>query len=730
VVTYSSGGENSTALAVADVNGDGKPDLIVANTCADGCSDESPGSVGVLLGNGDGTFQVAITYSSGALLAASVAVADINGDGIPDILAGNSPGSAPSIGVLLGNGDGTFEPAATFASPSLSIVVADVNGDGKPDIVTPGSVFLGNGNGTFQDAMTFVPADGYSSYSIVVADVNGDGKPDIVAAGQCNGTTFACDPGVVGVLLGNGNGTFQTAVTYTSPGYRTGSVTVADVNGDGIPDIVATNLCATNQGCSAGSLSVLLGNGDGTFQPAVLFSSGVADTTSVAIADVNGDGKPDLLVANSCEGGGICGVLGTVSVLLNTSISGSSIKLTSSANPSKFAQSVTFTATVIPHAGFYKGPPTGTVSFLDGATKLGSSALNSSGAATFATSVLAEGTHSITASYAGSATFATSTSPVLSQVVQGAVAQFSPASIGFGNQTVDITSTVHTLTLKNAGNVALTISSITITGTDSSDFTQTHSCGTSIAAGSSCTVSVTFKPAATGTRTAAVSIADSAPKSPQTVPLSGVGVLPAVTFSPTSLTFPSQIVFTTSAAKTVTLTNSGLGVLKISSVAVAGPFAQTNNCGATVNPAASCTLTVTFKPTTGGALSGTLSVTDNALSSPEKVTLKGTGSDVQLTPTSEDFGTQPKGTSSLAKTITLSNKADTAFSMTSITIAGANPGDFSQTNTCGTTVASGASCFIKVVFKPTATGSRTAEVSISDTGGGSPQTASLTGTGT
>ena len=205
---------------------------------------------------------------------------------------------------------------------------------------------------------------------------------------------------------------------------------------------------------------------------------------------------------------------------------------------------------------------------------------------------------------------------------------------------------------------------------------------------------------------------------------------PAVRLSPASLTFPDQVVFTTSKAKTVTLTNTGLGVLNIKSITVTGPFAQTNNCGTTVNPSASCTISVTFKPKTIGTLTGSVSITDNAPASPQKITLTGTGTYVQLSPTSLNFGNQPVGTKSLAKRITLSNKGSVTVSISSISVTGANAGDFAQTNTCGTSVAAGASCSIRVTFTPSAKGKRTASISVSDNGGGSPQTASVSGTGT
>jgi hypothetical protein len=306
----------------------------------------------------------------------------------------------------------------------------------------------------------------------------------------------------------------------------------------------------------------------------------------------------------------------------------------------------------------------------------------------------------------------------------------SPTGLNFGNQTVDITSTPQVSTLTNTGNGTLTITSINVTGTNKVNFAETNNCGTSVPAGGSCNISVTFTPYAPANRTAAVSISDNAPNSPQSISLTGVGVLPAVTFSQKSLTFPTQVVFTNSKAKTVTLSNTGLGILKIASIAATGPFAQTNTCGTTVNPSASCTISVTFSPTTIGTLTGSVSVTDNAPKSPQQVTLTGTGTSVQLTPVSVNFGNQPVGTTSLAKRITLINEGSVTVNITGISLTGTNASDFAQTNTCGTSVASGASCFIKVTFTPSATGKRTAQVLVSDDGGGSPQKTGLTGNGT
>jgi hypothetical protein len=682
-VDYGSGGQGAQSVAVADVNGDSKPDLLVANAGSN--------SVGVLLGNGDGTFQTAVTYSSGGYDAISVAVPDVNGDGKPDLIIANVCGDSKcatsgTVGVLLGNGDGTFQAAVTY------------------------------------------DAGGQRTKSIAVADVNGDGKLDLIVGNQCPSGS-SCDynkDGSISVLLGNGDGTFQTAMPYDAGGHGALSVAVADVNGDGSADIVVANCSDGNcvgGGGGNGTAVVLLDNGDGIFQVGVPYDSGGYTASSVAIADVNGDGKPDLLVTNQCVSSNNCDN-GTVGVLINI---GTTTSLVSSVNPSSFGQSVTFTATVTGHGNRI---PTGRVSFYDGTTNMGNSNLNSAGVATLTTSTLAVGTHSMTAVYSGDANFGSSTSPVLYQVVQGAIVSLSPASLNFGNQTVGVASSPQNVTLQNNGNINVTITSIQITGANSGDFAQTNNCPGSVQPNGSCQISVTFTPTADGTRNAAVSITDSAPNSPQQVPLSGVGVSPAVMFSPTSLKFPDQVVFTTSAAQPVTLTNTGLGTLLISKISVTGPFHQTNNCPSSLNPGANCTITVKFHPTTRGVFHGAVSVTDNAPDSPQKVPLKGTGTFVKLVPQKLNFGTQPVGTRSLARKITLTNKGSITVNISGIAITGADAGDFAETNTCGKTVASGASCFIKVTFKLLVKGKRTADVSVYDNGGGSPQQAMLIGTGT
>jgi FG-GAP-like repeat/FG-GAP repeat len=323
-VTYDSGGIFPESVAVADLNGDGKPDLVVGNFCYPNTNCQYPppnGAIGVLLGNGDGTFQPAVSYSPGGSFAQSVAVADVNSDGKPDVLVAvrsiNLGDGA--VGVLLGNGDGTFQPAVTYDSggqSAWSIAVGDFNADGKPDLVLANAdsssigVLVGNGDGTFQSAVIY-GSGGYSPRSAAIADVNDDSKPDILVANLCL-TSVQCDgEGAVGVLLGNGDGTFQPVVTYDPGGDNSTSVVGADVNGDGRPDLLVVNACTITGGgfcASIGTVGVLLGNGDGTFQQVVTYTTGGGGVGSVAVADVNGDAKPDLVVV-SCCGNGPVGVL-------------------------------------------------------------------------------------------------------------------------------------------------------------------------------------------------------------------------------------------------------------------------------------------------------------------------------------------------------------------------------------------------------------------------------------
>jgi len=267
---------------VADFNGDGRLDLATISF---------GNSVSVLLGNGDGTFQTPVAYGSGLQSPSSLGVADFNGDGLPDLLAGGgvTPGR---VSVLFGIGDGTFQSALTTDLGSVSGgTAADLNGDGFADLIAAAGagqlrVLLGNGDGTFQSAVSYVA--GPAPFLVGVADFTGDGAPDLAVA------TFLGDFGRTGsfvsVLVNNGDGTFPSFTAPHAVGSSPGALATGDFNGDGSPDLV------TASSLGGGTLSVVLGNGDGTFRPAVTIGLSALFPHSVAVADFNGDGNLDLAV--------------------------------------------------------------------------------------------------------------------------------------------------------------------------------------------------------------------------------------------------------------------------------------------------------------------------------------------------------------------------------------------------------------------------------------------------
>jgi hypothetical protein len=273
-------GQGAYSVAIADLNADGRPDLAVA----------SGSGVSVLLGYGDGTFGAHTDFGQGS---ESVAIADLNGDGRPDLAVAGG-----AMSVLLGNGDGTFGPSSDVGTGGNSVAIADLNADGKPDLAVAdwfglrASVLLGNGDGTFQP-QTYYPISGGYASSVAIADLNGDGRPDLVVTyvyGRYEG-------GEVAVFLGNADGTFGAHTDFALAGGRPTSVAIADLNADGRLDLATAD---AGHFFSGYTVSVLLGNGDGTFGPASAFVTGPAPQ-SVAIADLNADGLPDLAVA----GGGV-----------------------------------------------------------------------------------------------------------------------------------------------------------------------------------------------------------------------------------------------------------------------------------------------------------------------------------------------------------------------------------------------------------------------------------------
>lgn len=210
-------------------------------------------------------------------------------------------------------------------------------------------------------------------------------------------------------------------------------------------------------------------------------------------------------------------------------------------------------------------------------------------------------------------------------------AVLTPSTIAFPNQIVSTTSSFQTITVSNPGNASLSITGISLTGSGAANFAETTTCGASLAAGASCTIPVTFTPSGTASYSAAVSITDNAAGSPQSVTLSGVGIpapTPVVSLTPASLTFPNTVVGVTSAAQSITLSNTGNATLNIAGISITGTnptsFTAGGTCGPTLAAGSSCSIAVTFTPTAATALSASVTVTDNAAGSPHATTLAGT----------------------------------------------------------------------------------------------------------
>jgi hypothetical protein len=308
---------------------------------------------------------------------------------------------------------------------------------------------------------------------------------------------------------------------------------------------------------------------------------------------------------------------------------------------------------------------------------------------------------------------------------------FGPNFLSFGSLQVGTTSQPQAATLTNFGPKKLTISSLSITGPNAADFAQKNNCGSSLPPNKSCKSEVTFTPSLVGQESASLNVTPQG-STPLSIGLSGVGVnqIFTVTLTPSNLTFGLQLVGTVSQPQVATLTNTGNQPVTISSIAATAPFSQTNNCPSTLPVNGNCQIQVVFTPTDKGMVNGTLSITDDAVGSPQTVASSGTGTAVVLSPTGINFGNQKVGTSSLQIPVTLSNLGTSSLSITQIAIKGADPNDFTQTNNCATSVPPQSKCTITVTFTPTAKGSRSANVSISDNDPTSPQTVPLSGRGT
>jgi hypothetical protein len=624
--------------AVGDFNGDGIPDIAVGVSTF-------PGEIDLYPGNGDGTFGKPIRTQT-LVAVHSLLAADFNQDGKLDLAASDDNGT---VTVYLGDGKGGFLQQQVFKEWATTLQAADFNGDGKLDLAILSrsseiDIRLGEGDGTFGPPQPFsLGQSGVGNPAI--GDFNQDGILDLAVPDGCCGNGYT-----IHVALGNGDGTFTLGTSYTSKVTQSSAV-AADVNGDGKLDIVTDGLF------------VLLGNGNGTFTPGSsvpLQPNGVF--ANVNLADFNGDGKLDAAVVAS---------------------SGYNVDVLLGNGDGTFQAPLTILSTVPTvnlSTGDFQG--VGKLDLVGGALLLQASAT------------------------------------------------LSPGSLAFGNQNVGTQSSPQIATFTNETSSKLDIANIGITG-DPNDFSQTNNCGSSLPPQGSCQINVIFGPKSVGGKQASLSVSYKGLGSPETVSLTGTGVnAGTVTLKPSRLTFAVQLLNSTSSAQKATLTNTGSVDVTISNISTSGPFGQTNNCPSDLPVGGNCEIAVTFTPTTKGQAAGKLSVTDNATGSPQTVALSGIGTEVKLAPLGVNFGDQKVGTKSSPIGIQLTNVGTTSLSISGIAITGKDPGDFSQTNDCGNSVPPGGNCTIKVRFAPTAKGPRSATLSVSDDGGGSPQTVALAGTGT
>jgi hypothetical protein len=631
---------STVGVVAADFNGDGHPDIAVAGTWSGYCSQDN---VSVLLGNGDGSFQNAVGYSCVRFVSSLIA-ADLNGDGKADLIVGTSYGDPQSLSVLINNGDGTFQPHTDYSAgfAPISVAAGDFNGDGKLDLVTANdqdgdvAVLLGSGDGTFQPHSDYAAGD--SSQGIVAADFNRDGILDLATAD--------CGSNAASVLLGNGDGTFRPRTDYALPGEpisiavsdinhdgkpdavvlirgivsiffgngdgsfqprvdaggeaNSGSFAVGDLDGDGIPD-----LAITDQSYS-GTLLVLLGNGDGSFRGASPATYTLPFTpNAVAIGDFNGDGRIDLAVSQGTSGGG-------VSILLG--VGGGS-----------FLGPVQYGTTHYPHSVI-------TADFNgDGALDLAIGGISSSsillgnGDGTFQTHMDQVGSASalVAADLDGdgrvdlaTAGGASAVSVLLNKPAAQRVS--SPpfiSSIAPASGTQGQTISNFTVAGNNFDPTASQISFSPPDGIIVAILTRTSTqilASASIASG-----------AAMGTRNVIVTNPDGLQSLPVSFQIFGVA---AISVSPSPVLFQNTVVGTTGAAIAVTITNTGNATLHVTGITFSSgefsssvqvpfdvPFGQGNTAS----------FNVSFTPATSGLRQGTMQIASNAPTA--IVSLQGSG---------------------------------------------------------------------------------------------------------
>ncbi|MBV9609817.1 MAG: choice-of-anchor D domain-containing protein, partial [Acidobacteria bacterium] len=321
----------------------------------------------------------------------------------------------------------------------------------------------------------------------------------------------------------------------------------------------------------------------------------------------------------------------------------------------------------------------------------------------------------------------------------GTVPSFSisASTVAIGDVQVSTTSAPSPLVISNTGTGPLTISYVGLSGANAAEFAVTPTTfPITVAPGASTTVNVTLTPTSTGPKSATLTIAHNAPASPQTVQLTGNGTAPSVALAPTTISFGNQVINTASSQSPLVITNNGTANLVITAIGVTGTdaavfSASSGSLPVTVTPGNSTTVNVTFKPTTTGAKSASLTVTDNVAGSPQSVPLTGTGTAPSFSaPATAAFGNQLVGTSSAATPVVLSNNGTADLVISALAISGTGANQFSMTSgTLPITVAAGTTTTVNVTFSPTSTGNKSASLAVTDNAAGSPHAVALTGTG-
>jgi len=736
-VTLTNTGNAALNISSLAITGANSGDYAQTNTCG----------ASVAANNGACTISVTFTPTVIGTRTAAVTITD------------NAAGSPHSI-TLSGTGTGAPAPVVslsastvTFASQVLnttsgsqtvtltntgnaalnltSIGLTGANGGDYAQTNTCGSIVAAN-NGSCTISVTFTPtATGTRTAAVTITD-NATGSPQAI---NLTGTGAPVPAPVMSLSASsltfasqqmNTTSGSQT-VTLTNTGNATLNISSLGITGANSGDYAQTNTCGSTVAANNGTCTISV-----TFTPTAVGTR----TAAVTITD-NATGSPHSITLTGTGAAAPAASLSTSSLTFasqqtNTTSAAQPVTLTNTGNAVLNITSISVTGA---NSGDYAQTNT-----------CGSSVAANNGTCTISVTFTpaATGTRTAAATLTDNATGSPQTITLTGTGTPppAPVVSLSGSSLTFTNQQVNTTSPAQTVTLTNTGNAALNLTSIAVTGTNSGDYAQTNTCGSSVAANNgTCTISVTFTPTATGTRSASVSITDNATGSPQTITLSGTGTpapAPVVSLSASSLTFTSQQVGTTSAAQTVTLTNTGNAALSITSIAVtganSGDYAQSNTCGSSVTANnGTCTINVTFAPTAAGTRTASVTITDSAAGSPHAITFSGTGAAspvVNLSSTSLTFATQALGAASSPQSVTLTNSGNGPLTITSIAVTGANSGDFAQSNTCGGSVAANnGTCTITVTFTPTGAGVRAAAVTITDNAAGSPHSISLNGTG-